>query len=39
VNSACDLVALAVGRAYLQLIAAKARLDSARAQLETANAL
>jgi outer membrane protein TolC len=34
-----DLVALAVGGAYLQVIAAKARLDATRAQLETANAL
>jgi len=34
-----DLVVLAVGGAYLQVIAAKARLDASRAQLETANAL
>jgi outer membrane protein TolC len=34
-----DLVVLAVGGAYLQVIAAKARLDATRAQLETANAL
>src|SRR5215475_13151454 len=34
-----DLVALAVGGAYLQVIAAKARLDASRAQLETADAL
>ena len=34
-----DLVALAVGGAYLQAIAAKARLDASRAQLETAEAL
>jgi outer membrane protein TolC len=34
-----DLVALAVGGAYLQVLAAGARVDSARAQLETANAL
>ena len=34
-----DLVVLAVGGAYLQAIAANARLESARAQLETANAL
>jgi outer membrane protein TolC len=34
-----DLVVLAVGGAYLQTIAASARLESARAQLETANAL
>jgi outer membrane protein TolC len=34
-----DLVVLAVGGAYLQVIAAKTKVDSARAQLETANAL
>ncbi len=34
-----DLVILAVGGNYLQIIAAKARIDAARAQLETANAL
>jgi outer membrane protein TolC len=34
-----DLVVLAVGGAYLQAIAAKARVESARAQLDTANAL
>lgn len=34
-----DLVVLAVGGAYLQTIAANARLESARAQLETATAL
>ena len=34
-----DLVVLAVAGAYLQVIAANARLESARAQLETANAL
>ncbi len=34
-----DLVVLAVGGAYLQVIAARARVDSAKAQLETANAL
>jgi len=34
-----DLVALAVGGAYLQVIAAKARLDASHAQLETAEAL
>ena len=39
VQDARDLVVLAVGGAYLQLIAAKARLESARAQLETANTL
>jgi outer membrane protein TolC len=38
-RDARDLVALAVGGAYLEVIAAKARVDSARAQLETANAL
>jgi outer membrane protein TolC len=34
-----DLTALAVGGAYLQVIAAAARVEAARAQLETANAL
>src|SRR5579875_521050 len=34
-----DLVVLAVGGAYLQVITAAARVQSARAQLETANAL
>jgi outer membrane protein TolC len=34
-----DLVVLAVGGTYLQVIAAKARIDSAQAQLETADAL
>ncbi len=34
-----DLVVLAVGGAYLQVIAAKARVESAKAQLDTANAL
>ncbi len=38
-EDAHDLVVLAVGGAYLQVIAAKARLDATRAQLETANAL
>ena len=38
-SDARDLVVLAVGGAYLQAVAAKARLNSARAQLETANAL
>jgi len=38
-EDAADLVALAVGGAYLQVIAAKARLDASRAQLETAEAL
>ena len=34
-----DLVVLAVGGAYLQVIAAAARVESAKAQLATANAL
>jgi outer membrane protein TolC len=34
-----DLVALAIGGSYLQVIAAKARVDATRSQLETANAL
>lgn len=34
-----DLIVLAVGGTYLQTLAAGARVDSARAQLETANAL
>ncbi|HLW51768.1 MAG TPA: TolC family protein [Candidatus Angelobacter sp.] len=38
-RDARDLVVLGVGGAYLQTIAAAARLDSAKAQLETANAL
>ncbi len=38
-EDARDLVVLAVGGAYLQVIAAKAKVDSTRAQLETANAL
>ncbi len=38
-EDARDLVVLAVGGAYLQVIAAKAKVDSARAQLETVNAL
>lgn len=38
-KDAHDLVVLAVGGAYLQVIAAQARVTSARAQLETANAL
>ena len=38
-KDARDLVVLAVGGAYLQVIAAQARVTSARAQLETANAL
>lgn len=39
VEDARDLVVLAVGGAYLQVIAARARIDAARAQLATANAL
>lgn len=39
VHDARDLVVLAVGGAYLQVIAAKARVESARAQLDTATAL
>jgi outer membrane protein TolC len=38
-KDARDLIVLAVGGAYLQVIAAAARVNSARAQLETANAL
>jgi outer membrane protein TolC len=38
-KDARDLVVLAVGGAYLQTIAAKARVESARVQLATANAL
>jgi outer membrane protein TolC len=38
-KDARDLVVLAVGGAYLQVIAAQARVASAQAQLETANAL
>jgi outer membrane protein TolC len=38
-QDARDLVVLAVGGAYLQAIAAKARVESAKAQLETATAL
>jgi outer membrane protein TolC len=34
-----DMVVLAVGGAYLQVIAARARVESAKAQLETANKL
>jgi outer membrane protein TolC len=34
-----DLVVLAIGGAYLQVIAAKARLEAARAQLQTSSAL
>lgn len=39
VRDARDLVVLAVGGTYLQVIAAKARVQSARAQLDTAIAL
>src|ERR1041385_4333869 len=39
VADARDLVVLAVGGAYLQVIAAKSKIDSARAQLTTAEAL
>jgi len=38
-KDAQDLVVLGVAGAYLQVLAAKARLDSAQAQLDTANAL
>lgn len=38
-RDAYDLVVLAVGGAYLQVIAAGARVQSAQAQLDTANAL
>ena len=38
-KDARDLVVLAVGGAYVQVIAAQARVASARAQLDTANAL
>lgn len=38
-RDARDLVVLAVGGAYLEVIAAQARVQSARAQLDTANAL
>ena len=38
-QDARDLVALAVGGAYLQTLAAQARVDSAQAQLDTANAV
>jgi outer membrane protein TolC len=38
-QDARDLVVLATGGAYLQAIAAKARVQSAQAQLETANAV
>lgn len=39
VQDARDLVVLAVGGAYLQAVAARARVESGRAQLATANAL
>ena len=39
VQDAKDLIVLATGGAYLQAIAAKARVESAKAQLETAIAL
>jgi outer membrane protein TolC len=38
-RDARDMVVLAVGGTYLQVIAARARVESARAQLDTANAL
>jgi outer membrane protein TolC len=38
-EDARDLVVLAVGGSYLQVIAAKARVTAAQAQLDTANAL
>ncbi len=38
-QDARDLVVLAVGGAYLQVIAAQGRVDSAKAQLQTAQAL
>jgi outer membrane protein TolC len=38
-RDAYDLVVLAVGGAYLQVIAARARVESAQAQLDTATAL
>lgn len=38
-QDARDLVVLATGGAYLQVIAAKARVQSAQAQLDTANAV
>jgi outer membrane protein TolC len=39
VQDSRDLIVLATGGAYLQAIAAKARVESARAQLQTATAL
>ncbi|MGA2114413.1 MAG: TolC family protein [Bryobacteraceae bacterium] len=38
-QDARDLVTLAVGGAYLQVLAAQARVDAAKAQLDTANAV
>jgi outer membrane protein TolC len=38
-EDARDLVTLAVGGAYLQVLAAQARVDSSQAQLDTANAV
>jgi outer membrane protein TolC len=38
-QDARDLIALAVGGAYLQVLAAQARLDAAQSQLDTANAV
>ncbi len=38
-DDARDLVTLAVGGTYLQVLAAQARLDAAQAQLDTANAV
>jgi outer membrane protein TolC len=38
-EDARDLTVMAVGGAYLQVVAAAARVEAARAQLETANAL
>jgi outer membrane protein TolC len=38
-EDARDMTVLAVGGAYLQVVAAAARVDAARAQLDTANAL
>jgi outer membrane protein TolC len=38
-DDARDLVTLAVGGAYLQVLSAQARLDAAQAQLDTANAV
>lgn len=38
-QDARDIVVMAVGGSYLQALAARARVDSGRAQLETANAL